>query len=87
MLRVGGDGGRPEVDVGSGGRDAVEDGAGVAWGGGRGDERDGGTGGERESTEEELRVELPRRRRGCRAAGEASQERGERGRQHGGRRR
>lgn len=54
MLRVGGDGGRPEIDVGRGRGDAVEDGAGILWGGGRSDEGDGGAGGEREAAKEEL---------------------------------
>ena len=78
MLRVGGDGGRPEVYVGGGGGDAIEDGAGVAWGGGGGDEGDGGASGEREGAEEELRVELPRHRWRCGAVGEAGKERGKR---------
>lgn len=78
MPGVGGDGGGPEVDVLRGvGDGAVEDGAGVARVRGRGYERDGGAGGEREAPEEELRLELPRRRRGRRSAGEAGQERGE----------
>jgi hypothetical protein len=72
---VSGDGGGPEVDVLRGSGDgAVEDGAGVARRMGRGYEGDGGAGGERKAPDEELRLELPRRRRGRRAAGEAGQE-------------
>lgn len=78
MPGVGGDGGGPEVDIlGGGGNGAVEDGAGVARRRGRGYEHDGGAGGEREAPEEELRLELPCRRRGRRSAGEAGQKRGE----------
>jgi hypothetical protein len=81
---AGGYGGGPEVDVvGAGGGGAVEDGAGVARARGRSDEGDGRAGGEREAPVKELRVELPRRRRGRRVASEAGKERRELRRRHG----
>jgi hypothetical protein len=75
---VSSDGGGPEVDVLTGGGDGVvEDCAGVARRMGRGYEGDGGASGERETPDEELRLELPRRCGGHCATGKASQERGE----------